>query len=70
MNEFKVANAAVAAIARRAQPKLICCRFGISRATAHRRWGCALSLIAWRLKGRRLTMKRLRRFATFVAEGL
>ena len=35
--------------------KLICCRFGISRATAHRRWRYALSLIAFRLSGRRLT---------------
>ena len=50
--------------------KLICWRFGIARAMAHRRWQDGLSLIAWRLNGRRLTMKRLRRFATFVAEGL
>ena len=28
--------------------KMICWRFGIGRATAHRRWQYALSLIAWR----------------------
>ena len=49
--------------------KQICWRFGISRATAHRRWRYALSLIAYRLNGGRLTMKRLRRFATTMADG-
>ena len=32
--------------------KLVCWRFGISRATAYRRWRYALGLIAWRLNGR------------------
>ena len=32
--------------AERAPWKLICCRFGISRATAHRHWQYGLSLIA------------------------
>ena len=31
--------------------KLICWRFGISRATAYRRWRHALSIIAWHLNG-------------------
>lgn len=35
--------------------KLICWRFGIARATAHRHRRYALSLIAYRLNGRRLT---------------
>lgn len=40
--------------------KLICWRFGISRATAHRRLEYALSLIAWRLNGRQVPSKRSR----------
>lgn len=42
--------------------KPICWRFGISRATAHRRWQYVLSLIAWRLNGWRVPGKRSRRF--------
>ena len=42
--------------------KAICCRFGISRATANRRHQYALSLIAWRLNGRRPPTKRSRDF--------
>jgi hypothetical protein len=42
--------------------KMICWRFGISRATAHRRREYALSVIAWRLNGRRVPAKRSRRF--------
>lgn len=42
--------------------KGICWRFGIGRATAHRRWDYALSLIAWRLDGRPVPRKRSRRF--------
>jgi len=42
--------------------KLICWRFGISRATAHRRWEYGLSLIAWRLNGRSIPRKRSRNF--------
>jgi hypothetical protein len=34
--------------------KMICWRFGISRATAYRRWRHALRLIAWRLNGNAL----------------
>jgi hypothetical protein len=41
--------------------KLICWRFAIGRATAHRRWQYGLSLIAWRLNGRQLPAKRSRR---------
>jgi hypothetical protein len=40
--------------------KGICWRFGIGRATAHRRWEYALSLIAWRLNGRPAPGKRSR----------
>jgi hypothetical protein len=46
----------------RAPWKLICWRFGISRATAHRRWEYALSLIAWRLNGQPVPSKRSRRY--------
>jgi hypothetical protein len=31
--------------------KLICWRFGIGRATAHRRWTYGLAMSAWRLNG-------------------
>jgi len=41
--------------------KPICWRFGISRATACRRWEYGLSLIAWRLNGRRAPSARLGR---------
>lgn len=41
--------------------KVICWRFGIGRATAHRRWQYGVSLIAWRLNGRQLPVKRSRR---------
>jgi hypothetical protein len=46
----------------RAPWKMICWRFGIGRATAHRRWQYGLSLIAWRLNGRRPPAKRSRSF--------
>ena len=42
--------------------KAICWRFGISRATANRRWQYGLRLIAWRLNGRRVPAKRSRSF--------
>jgi hypothetical protein len=42
--------------------KAICWRFGIGRATAHRRWQYGLSVIAWRLNGRRVPAKRSRSF--------
>jgi hypothetical protein len=45
--------------------KLICWRFSVSRATAHRRWRYALSLIAYRLNGRGFVPTRLRRFLAF-----
>ena len=50
--------------------KAICWRFGISRATAHRRWQYALSVIAWRLNGRRGPAKRSRRVIGAMMEGL
>lgn len=42
--------------------KPICWRFGISRATASRRWEYGLSVIAWRLNGRKPSVKRSRAF--------
>ena len=42
--------------------KQICCRFGIARATANRRYQYALALIAWRLNGRNAPAKRSRAF--------
>lgn len=42
--------------------KQICCRFGIARATADRRWRYALALIAFRLNGQNVPMKRSRAF--------
>ena len=42
--------------------KAICWRFGIGRATAHRRWQYGLSVIAWRLNGRKVAAKRSRSF--------
>jgi hypothetical protein len=38
--------------------KAICWRFGIARATAHRRWQYGLSVMAWRLNGRRVPRRR------------
>ena len=49
--------------------KGICYRFGISRATAHRRWEYALSLIAWRLNGRPENRKRSRSFVVSRVSG-
>lgn len=48
--------------------KMICWRFGVCRATAHRRWEYALSLITWRLNGWRVPGKRSRRFVVERAE--
>ena len=42
--------------------KAICWRFGIARATAHRRWRYGLSVIALRLNGRPVPAKRSRMF--------
>jgi hypothetical protein len=42
--------------------KAICWRFGVARATAHRRWQYGLSVIAWRLNGRHVPRRRSRRF--------
>jgi hypothetical protein len=42
--------------------KAICWQFGIARATANRCWQYGLSVIAWRLNGRRVPAKRSRRF--------
>ena len=41
--------------------KAICWRFGIAPATAKRRWTYALSLITWKLNGRRVGTKTSRR---------
>lgn len=38
--------------------KPICWRFGVSRTTAHRRWKHGLSVIVWRLNGKRAPEKR------------
>lgn len=48
--------------AERARWRTICQRFGIARATAHRRWEYALSVIVWRLDKRPLPRKWSRRF--------
>jgi hypothetical protein len=48
--------------------KAICWQFGIARATAHRRWQYGLSVIAWRLNGRRVPGKRSRQYLVAVAE--
>jgi hypothetical protein len=42
--------------------KAITWRFGIARATAHRRWQYGLSVIAWKLNGRRVSRKRSQQF--------
>ncbi|OHC75206.1 MAG: hypothetical protein A3G18_09650 [Rhodospirillales bacterium RIFCSPLOWO2_12_FULL_58_28] len=42
--------------------KAICWRFGVGRATAHRRWQYGISLIVWRLNGRAVPAKRSREF--------
>ena len=47
--------------------KGICWRFGISRATANRRWQYGLAVIVWRLNGRRVPRKRS---ASFVIDGV
>jgi hypothetical protein len=48
--------------AERARWRAICQRFGIARATAHRRWEYALSVLVWRLDKRPLPRKWSRRF--------
>jgi len=42
--------------------KPICWRFGISRATACRRWEYGLSVITWKLNGQQVPAKRSRAF--------
>ncbi|MET3791791.1 DUF6362 family protein [Aquamicrobium terrae] len=42
--------------------KHVCWRFGMARATAHRRYDYALCLIAWQLNGRQPPRKRSRGF--------
>ena len=49
--------------------KPICWQFGISRPTAHRRWEYGLSVIVWRLNGRRVPTKRSRRYVVEGARG-
>ena len=48
--------------ANRTQWKPICCEFGISRATANRRWQYGVAVIVWRLNGKRVPGKRSRAF--------
>jgi hypothetical protein len=50
--------------------KAICWRFGVSRATAHRRWQYSISVIVWRLNGRRVPAKRSREFLVERAQAL
>jgi len=50
--------------------KAICWRFGVSRATAHRRWQYGLGVIALRLNGRRVPAKRSRSFVVDQANRL
>jgi hypothetical protein len=52
----------------RAPWKAICWQFGIARATAHRRWQYGLSVIVWRLNGRKFPSKRSRQFVLAMAE--
>lgn len=42
--------------------KPICWQFGISRATANRRWQYGLAIIVWRLNGKRMPGKRSMEF--------
>jgi len=42
--------------------KPICWQFGISRATANRRWQYGLAIIVWRLNGKRVPAKRSMEF--------
>ena len=42
--------------------KPICWQFGISRATANRRWQYGLAIIVWRLNGKRVPGKRSMEF--------
>jgi hypothetical protein len=48
--------------AERSPWKVICWRFGISRATANRRWEYGLSIIVWKLNGRPTPRNQSRRF--------
>lgn len=56
--------------AERAPWKAICYELGMSRATANRRLAYALSVIVWRLNGRRAPTKRSRQFVIEQARGL
>jgi len=42
--------------------KPICWQFGISRATANRRWQYGLAVIVWRLNGKRVPTRRSKAF--------
>ncbi|MBF0268863.1 MAG: hypothetical protein HQL44_09740 [Alphaproteobacteria bacterium] len=53
-----------------AQWKEICWRFGVSRATANRRWQYGLSVIALKLNGRRVPGKRSQSFVVARANHL
>lgn len=54
--------------ARRTRWKPICLRFDMSRATAHRRWRQALSVIAAHLNGQHSSAKRPWRRRSFATE--
>ena len=56
--------------AERAPWKAICWQFGIARATANKRLQYALSVIVWRLNGRRAPTKRSRQFVIDRARGV
>ena len=49
--------------------KAICWQFGIARATADRRYRYGLSVMAWRLNGRRVPGKRSMRYVTEMVVG-
>ena len=49
--------------------KPICWRFGVSRATAHRRWQYGLAVMVWRLNGKSVPRRRSMRFVVAQAEG-
>ena len=49
--------------------KAICWQFGIARATADRRYRYGISVIAWRLNGRRVPAKRSKQHLVATVEG-
>ena len=49
--------------------KAICWQFGIARATANRRYRYGLSVIAWRLNGRKVPATRSKQYLVAAVEG-